>query len=47
MIAAAYARRGPTEKVRSVRVTLPCRSFTDTVSFPLGRSVIDVSSFRS
>ena len=35
----ARADVAPTEIVRSIRVTFPCRSFTDTVSFPFGKRV--------
>src|SRR5262245_58138895 len=37
----------PTEKTRSMRARLPCPSLTDTVSFPLGSSVIGRFSFSS
>src|SRR5262249_19119216 len=36
-----------TEKVRSIRVALPCRSLTETVKPPFGSSVMGVASFSS
>src|SRR5262249_11399323 len=43
----AHLIRVSTEKVRSTRVVLPCLSFTDTVTLPLGKSVIGLTSLSS
>src|SRR5262249_49204392 len=37
----------PTENVRSIRITFPSRSFTDTMSLPLGNAVTGLSSTHS